>query len=96
MNKEVLSDNAASISRRYFARNVVATAAITFIPTVATDTEKMTSTSPANPGPRPEGLSVADWDEVHAKYTNLCVFIGKAFLSREAHLSRYSYDEPAL
>jgi hypothetical protein len=85
MNKEVLSDAAASISRRYFARNVVATAAINLIPTVSTDAEKMTSTSPANLGSRPEGLSAADWDEVHAKYKNLLRVYGDRLSSAEKH-----------
>jgi hypothetical protein len=85
MKKEVLCDNAASLSRRYFARNVVATAAITLIPIVATDAEKVTSTSPANLGPRPEGLSVADWDEVHAKYKNLLRVYGDRLSSAEKH-----------
>ena len=85
MNKEVLSDGAASISRRYFARNVVATAAINLIPTVSTDAEKMTSTSPANFGSRPEGLSAADWDEVHVKYKNLLRVYGDRLSSAEKH-----------
>jgi hypothetical protein len=71
MNKEVMFGNVASISRRHLARNVVATAAITMVPTIATVAEKTAPTPASTLGPRPEGLSVADWDEVNAKYANL-------------------------
>jgi hypothetical protein len=71
VDKEVLPDSGASISRRYFARNVVAAAAVPLISAVVTAAEK-TGPGPAlNLGPKPEGLSAADWAEVQAKYTNL-------------------------
>jgi hypothetical protein len=71
MNKEVLSDNTESINRRSLARSVVAATAISLIPTFTSTAEKVTLASAANIGPKPEGLSGAEWDEVQAKYTNL-------------------------
>jgi hypothetical protein len=85
MNKEVLSDNAALVSRRYFARNVVATAAVSLIPSVATSAEKITPSSSSPLGPIPEGLSEADWDEVYAKYKNLLRVYGERLSSGEKH-----------
>jgi hypothetical protein len=85
MNKEVLSDNAASVSRRYFARNAVATAAVSLISPVAISAEKTTPSSSSPLGPRPERLSVADWDEVHAKYKNLLRVYGDRLSSAEKH-----------
>jgi hypothetical protein len=85
MNKEVLSNNAASVSRRYFARNVVAAAAVGLIPSVATSAEKITQSSSSPLGPIPEGLSIADWDEVYAKYKNLLRVYGDRLSSAEKH-----------
>jgi hypothetical protein len=71
MNKEVFLGNAESISRRYFSRNIVAAAAIALIHDDVATAEKIMPTSAVNLGPKPEGLSVADWEDVHTKYSNL-------------------------
>lgn len=85
MNRDVLSDNAVSINRRSFARRLVATTAIVLTPTLPSPAEKVTTLSAANVGPKPEGLSQADWDEVQAKYTNLLRVYGARLSSDEKH-----------
>ena len=85
VNRDVLSDNTESIDRRSFARSLVATTAIVLTPTFTSNTEKVTSPSVANIGPKPEGLSDADWDEVQAKYTNLLRVYGARLSAGEKH-----------
>ena len=84
VNRDVLSDNAEPINRRSFARRFVATTAIVLIPTPS-PAEKVTTPSAANIGPKPEGLSEADWDEVQAKYTNLLRVYGARLSAEEKH-----------
>jgi hypothetical protein len=85
VNRDVLSDNAESINRRSFARRLVATTAIVLTPTLPSHAEKVTTPSAANIGPKPEGLSQADWDEVQAKYTNLLRVYGARLSAEEKH-----------
>lgn len=82
VNRDVLSDNAESINRRSFARSLVATTAIVLIP--SSPAEKVTPLA-ASIGPKPEGLSEADWDEVQAKYTNLLRVYGARLSAEEKH-----------
>jgi hypothetical protein len=86
MDGQELPDKGAFVSRRFFARNVAATAAASLLPsaTVAV-AQKAVPTSAVNLGARPEGLSVADWDEVHAKYSNLLRVYGERLSSEEKH-----------
>jgi hypothetical protein len=85
MNKEVFLGNAESISRRYFSRNIVAAAAIALIHDDVATAEKIMPTSAVNLGPKPEGLSVADWEEVHTKYSNLLRVYGNRLSLDEKH-----------
>jgi hypothetical protein len=71
MDPQKASNKIESLSRRHFARDAASAAAVTLIPSVRGVAEQETSTTEQTLGPKPEGLSTADWDEVHAKYSNL-------------------------
>jgi hypothetical protein len=70
MNKQV-SLKEESISRRHFARDIVATTAVALMPAGAVVAEKKATVALVELGPAPEGISAADWDEVHVKYLNI-------------------------
>jgi hypothetical protein len=85
MNREVLP-NDKFVSRRHLARNVVATAAIALMPSgVVEAVEKKTPSPLEEMGPRPEGLSTSDWDEVHARYLNLLRVYEDRLSAQEKH-----------
>jgi hypothetical protein len=65
----------SSFSRRLFGKNAAASAAIALLPSSAEASN--VSVSVQNLGAIPEGLSLADWDEVYAKYSNLLRVYGK-------------------
>jgi hypothetical protein len=85
MASQELPDKTASISRRFFARSMAATTAFSLLPPATGTAEQAAPTHAANLGTRPEGLSVADWDEVHAKYSNLLRVYGERLSSEEKH-----------
>jgi tRNA A37 N6-isopentenylltransferase MiaA len=75
MDDNLSPNQSLSLSRRLFGKNVLGTTAATLLPTAAV---AKTSTVPEQHlGSKPEGLSAADWDEVHAKYLNLLRVYGK-------------------
>jgi hypothetical protein len=73
------------LSRRLFGKNVLATTAATLLPTAAATKANTVPASEQHLGLKPEGLSAADWDEVHAKYLNLLRVYGKRLSSEERH-----------
>lgn len=84
MDEYVSPNQSASLSRRLFGKNVVATAAVALLPTVAA--AETSGVSPVKHlGLKPEGLSAADWDEVYARYSNLLRVYGKGLSSEEKH-----------
>jgi hypothetical protein len=70
MDTQKFSNKIESLSRRHFAKDAATVAAITLLPSVRGVAEQ-TAPTEESLGPRPEGLSATDWDEVHAKYSNL-------------------------
>jgi hypothetical protein len=85
MDKYVSPNQSASLSRRLFGKNVVATAAVALLPTVAAAETSSVPPSVKHLGLKPEGLSAADWDEVYARYSNLLRVYGKGLSSEEKH-----------
>jgi hypothetical protein len=83
MDIQKSSHKIESLSRRHFARDAVSAAAITLIPAVHGVAEQATSTAERPLGPIPEGLSTADWDEVHTKYSNLLRVYNKRLSTEE-------------
>lgn len=89
MKIEGLSDPAGRVatSRRDFARNAVASVAIVLLPAkpvAAGESERISAPdSPAEDSSaldsklRPKSLSVADWEEVQARYRNLLRIYGQ-------------------
>jgi hypothetical protein len=71
------------LSRRLFGKYTIAAA------TAALQTpmvQAVTNSGQASElGVKPEGLSVEDWDEVHAKYSNLLRVYGKRLSAEEKH-----------
>jgi hypothetical protein len=71
------------LSRRLFGKYTIAAA------TTALQTPVMHAVTNGGPtselGVRPEGLSVEDWDEVQAKYSNLLRVYGKRLSAEEKH-----------
>ena len=85
MDDNLSQNQPHSLSRRLFGKSVLAATASTLLPTAA---EANTSTVPASEqhlGLKPDGLSAADWDEVHAKYLNLLRVYGKRLSSEDRH-----------
>jgi hypothetical protein len=78
-----LSPNQSLFSRRLFGKNVAA--AFALLPTVAVAETNDVSAAVQHLGPRPEGLSIADWDEVYAKYSNLLRLYGTRLSADEKH-----------
>jgi tRNA A37 N6-isopentenylltransferase MiaA len=83
MDDSLSPNQSPSLSRRLFGKNVLATTAATLLPTAPV---AKTSTVPASEqhlGLKPEELSAADWDDVHAKYLNLLRVYGKRLSSED-------------
>jgi hypothetical protein len=74
-----------SLSRRHFAKDAVTVAAITLLPAVRGAAEQKDPPPEEALGPRPEGLSAKDWDEVHAKYSNLLRVYSERLSADEKH-----------
>jgi hypothetical protein len=83
MRDQGSSGNVALPSRRKFAGSVIAAATITLLPAAAARGNEKTVGAGADPELRPEGLSVADWDEVRARYSNLLRVYGEKLSSEE-------------
>jgi hypothetical protein len=79
MRSQELPRGIEAISRRRFAASAVTAAAASLIPAAAIGEVKRVSASETDLGMRPEGLSVADWDEVHTKYSNILRVYGERF-----------------
>jgi hypothetical protein len=85
MNRDVFP-NDEWVSRRHFARDLVATTAMALMPNgVVAAEQKKVPTALAEMGPRPEGLSTTDWDEVHAKYLNILRVYEDRLSAQEKH-----------
>lgn len=85
MENPASQDRSVSFSRRSFGRRVVTAAAASVFPTVVVAEPRIGSTSVQHLGPKPEGLSDADWDEVYARYSNLLRMYGKRLSIEEKH-----------
>jgi hypothetical protein len=83
MDDDVSPSRSSSFSRRLFGKN--AAAAVALLPTVAVAETNSISAAREHLGPRPEGLSAADWDEVYAKYSNLLRLYGQRLSAEEKH-----------
>jgi len=83
MDDDVSPNHSSSLSRRRFGKN--AAAALALLPAVAATETNSTSAAVQHLGPRPEGLSAADWDEVYARYSNLLRLYGKRLSADEKH-----------
>lgn len=77
MRDQGSSGNLALPSRRTFAGSVIAAATVTLLPAAAASENEKIEGAAADPGLRPEGLSVTDWDEVRARYSNLLRVYGE-------------------
>jgi hypothetical protein len=71
MDTQRFPNKIESLSRRHFARDAATAVAITVLPAARGAAEQTAPTTEETLGSRPEGLSAADWNEVHAKYSNL-------------------------
>jgi hypothetical protein len=67
----------ATPSRRGFAGGILAASVAALLPNIAEGSWDKPQNSAVELGPRPEDLSVADWDEVHARYSNLLRVYGE-------------------
>lgn len=74
-NREFSPSNAA-YTRRGFAGGVFAASVTALLPNTAAGASEKPQSSETALGPRPEDLSVADWNEVHARYSNLLRLYG--------------------
>ena len=83
MNREVFPNEL--VSRRHFTRDIVATAAISLMPHGVIAAERKTPAVLVEMGPRPEGFSATDWDEVRAKYLNLLRVYEDRLSAEEKH-----------
>ena len=83
MKNNLSCNPTSSFSRRLFGKNAAATAAIALLPLTAEASS--VSVSVQHLGPIPEGLSVDDWDEVYAKYSNLLRVYGSRLSAEEKH-----------
>lgn len=85
MDTQKFSNKIESLSRRHFAKDAAAVAAITLLPAVRGVAEQTAPSIEETLGPRPEGLSATDWDEVHAKYSNLLRVYNERLSADEKH-----------
>jgi len=78
MRNRPFSDNDTAYSRRGFAGGVLAAASVAaLLPCAAVAASDKPLNTGTALGPRPEDLSVADWDEAHARYSNLLLHYGE-------------------
>ncbi|MBW4027410.1 MAG: hypothetical protein HIU93_08390 [Acidobacteria bacterium] len=66
-------DDVGSLTRRGFAGSLFGAATVALLPVASVAQSKSTD----EPGPRPEDLSDADWNEVRARYSNLLRVYGE-------------------
>ena len=86
MHDHGFSDHVAALSRRRFAGSAIAAAAaLALLPGAAVAENGNVQYSGTDPGPMPEGFSVADWDEVRARYSNLLRVYGERLSLEEKH-----------
>jgi hypothetical protein len=78
-------DHAAVVSRRRFAGGVFAATAFALFPETGTGENGRTQALDAELGPKPEDLSVTDWNEVRARYSNLLRVYGDRLSLEEKH-----------
>jgi hypothetical protein len=87
VREEKVSMSGEVVSRRRFATRFVAAAALLLVPAeadAAGEARKIAASGGAL-GARPADLSVADWDEVHARYANLLHVYGTRMTEAEKH-----------
>lgn len=85
MDDELSPNQSLSLSRGLFGKNVFATAAATLLSAAAVAKTSIVPASAQHLGLKPEGLSAADWAEVHAKYLNLLQVYGKRLSADDQH-----------
>jgi hypothetical protein len=85
MDDLVSPNQFASLSRRTFGRNAAISVASALLPAAALAETRDTPVSVQHLGEKPEGLSMMDWDEVYAKYSNLLRVYEKRLSSEEKH-----------
>jgi hypothetical protein len=85
MDTQKSSNKIESLSRRSFAKDAATIAAITLFPSVREGSAQTGSVAESALGPKPEGLSTADWEEVHAKYSNLLRVYSERLSVEEKH-----------
>ena len=73
------------VSRRRFATGFAAAAALTLVPAEASAEGGKIPAAGGALGSKPEDLSTADWDEVHARYANLLHVYGTRLTEAEKH-----------
>jgi hypothetical protein len=83
MRDQEISRNIAAFSRRRFAGTIVAAAAIALLPDATAGENGNIQGQEKDPGSRPEDLSVADWDEVRARYSELLRVYGERLSAEE-------------
>jgi hypothetical protein len=84
MDTQILSNKIESLSRRSFARDAATAAAVALLPS-AREASAQTASAESTLGPKPEGLSTTDWEEVHAKYSNLLRVYSERLSVEEKH-----------
>ena len=84
MKNEVSFGGGGPLSRREVARKIVAAVAIAAVPGGTAAAE--TVADAVNLGPKPEGLSAADWNDVHSKFSDLLRDYGDRLSSDEKHI----------
>jgi hypothetical protein len=85
MRDQKIADNVAAVSRRKFAGSIVAAAAIALFPETVVGDDEKAQDSGTYLGAKPEDLSVEDWNEVRARYSNVLRVYGERLSSREKH-----------
>ena len=81
------SDDVGAVSRRMFAGGAVAIVASALCPAIAPGEDKRNPSVGTDIGSKPEDLSVADWNEVRARYSNLLRVYGKRLSLEEKRKS---------
>ena len=81
--------HAAAVSRRRFAGSALVAAGVALFPEMAAGENGEALAPIVDPGPKPEDLSAADWEEVRARYSNLLrVYGGRLSLEEKRHAVR--------
>jgi hypothetical protein len=83
MHDQESPDNVAALSRRRFAGGAIAAAAVALLPAAAVGDDGKVQDLRTDLGPKPEDLSVADWDEVRARYSELLRVYGERLSAEE-------------